>query len=121
VCQTKSIRRLYCPECRKYRHRDVLAGHNICNILKSFVEQQERPLYLQPVDEDGGYPWMDKDGKNKDEQFKSAPSPSKRASPGRSRKRQVEEYDNEKADAKRQATKRAKGKRAMSKTAMSCS
>ncbi|KAF8920072.1 hypothetical protein BGZ58_004460 [Dissophora ornata] len=46
VAQTKSIRRLYCTYCKKSMHRDVLAGHNIVNILKSHVEKQERPLYL---------------------------------------------------------------------------
>ncbi|KAG0012541.1 hypothetical protein BGZ80_011672, partial [Entomortierella chlamydospora] len=114
VCQTESIRRLYCPNCRKYRHRDVLAGHNMCNILRAFVERQERPDYLQPVDKDGNYPWKEKDGKTKD-QPKNVPGPSKRASPG---KRQVEEGNSEKADAKKQATRRAKRISTKSKTAV---
>jgi hypothetical protein len=39
-------------------HRDVMAGHNICNVVLGHLEHQERPLYLQPKAADGTYPWM---------------------------------------------------------------
>ncbi|KAF9429471.1 hypothetical protein BGZ76_001241, partial [Entomortierella beljakovae] len=57
VCQVE-IRRLYCANCKTYFHRDVLAGHNIANIVRGHLLHQERPLYLQPVDGNGLYPWM---------------------------------------------------------------
>ncbi|KAG0263678.1 hypothetical protein DFQ27_001635 [Actinomortierella ambigua] len=101
-CETESLRRLYCSKCGKYRHRDVLAGHNICNILKSTVEQQERPLYLQPMNEDGSYVWMEKDGKNKDQQaISTSPSPNQAAPT--SGKRHMEHDGDERANAKKQA------------------
>ncbi|KAG0008895.1 hypothetical protein BGZ80_002945 [Entomortierella chlamydospora] len=90
----------------KYRHRDVLEGHDMCNIPRASVEWQEQPDYLQPIDKDGNYPWKEKDSKTKD-QPKSVPGPSKRASPG-----------SERADAKKQAAGRVKRKRKLSKTAM---
>ncbi|KAF9080153.1 hypothetical protein BGX23_002572, partial [Mortierella sp. AD031] len=52
------IRRLYCTKCQKYMHRDVMAGHNIANAVQGHLLEQQRPLYLQPVDSDGKYPWM---------------------------------------------------------------
>ncbi|KAG0197548.1 hypothetical protein BGX33_000520, partial [Mortierella sp. NVP41] len=52
------IRRLYCTKCQKYMHRDVMAGHNIANAVQGHLLEQQRPLYLQPVDTDGQYPWM---------------------------------------------------------------
>ncbi|KAF9159008.1 hypothetical protein BGX21_003433, partial [Mortierella sp. AD011] len=51
------IRRLYCRHCRTYMHRDVMAGHNICNVVRGHLLHQQRPRYLQPRDENGGYPW----------------------------------------------------------------
>jgi len=39
-------------------HRDIMAGHNICNVIQGHLLKQERPLYLQPKDENGNYPWM---------------------------------------------------------------
>jgi hypothetical protein len=39
-------------------HRDVMAGHNICNVVRGHLFHQERPLYLQPVDEKGNHPLM---------------------------------------------------------------
>ncbi|KAG0221340.1 hypothetical protein BGW41_006850 [Actinomortierella wolfii] len=59
VAQTESIRRLYCPDerCKKFMHRDVMAGHNICNAILGHLEQQQRPHYLQPVTAEGTYPW----------------------------------------------------------------
>ena len=38
-------------------HRDVLAGHNMCNIIQGHLLDQERPHYLQPVYEDGTLVW----------------------------------------------------------------
>ncbi|KAF9410370.1 hypothetical protein BGZ76_005528 [Entomortierella beljakovae] len=34
-----------------------MAGHNICNIVRGHLLEQQRPEYLQPVDENGNYPW----------------------------------------------------------------
>ncbi|KAI8351750.1 hypothetical protein B0O80DRAFT_500105 [Mortierella sp. GBAus27b] len=53
------IRRLYCSNCQKYMHRDVMAGHNICNVVQGHLLEQQRPLYLQPIDKNGFYPWME--------------------------------------------------------------
>ncbi|KAG0302199.1 hypothetical protein BGZ98_007691 [Dissophora globulifera] len=100
VCQTKSLRRHYCFKCWKYRHRDVLEGHDICNILKSRVEQQERPLFLQPMKGDGSYVWVEKDGKNKDQQATSASPPPNQAAPMSSCKRHMEGDGYKKADPK---------------------
>ncbi|KAF8931278.1 hypothetical protein BGZ58_007727 [Dissophora ornata] len=55
----EDIRCYYCPNCKKYTHRDVMAGHNICNVILGHLEHQQRPLYLQPVDVDNNYPWME--------------------------------------------------------------
>ena len=52
------IRRLYCPHCKVFMHREVMAGHNIANVVRGHLINQQRPLYLQPVDKDGSYPWM---------------------------------------------------------------
>ncbi|KAG0262907.1 hypothetical protein BGZ95_003941, partial [Linnemannia exigua] len=51
------IRRLYCKNCRTFFHRDVMAGHNIANIARGYLLEQERPEYLHPVDQDGNFPW----------------------------------------------------------------
>ena len=63
VCQDfvaqVEIRRLYCPKCKSYMHRDIMAGHNICNAVRGHLLEQTRPLYLQPIDQDGKYPWME--------------------------------------------------------------
>ncbi|GJJ67737.1 hypothetical protein EMPS_00083 [Entomortierella parvispora] len=53
------LRRLYCPKCKVYMHRDVMAGHNMANIVRSHLVSQQRPKYLQPVDVNGEYPWED--------------------------------------------------------------
>ncbi|KAF9212845.1 hypothetical protein BGZ59_006252, partial [Podila verticillata] len=50
------IRRLYCKSCESFTHRDVMAGHNICNIMQGHLLEQKRPDYLQPVDAEGRYP-----------------------------------------------------------------
>lgn len=38
--------------------RDVMAGNNICNAIRGHLLDQQRPLYLQPKDTNGNYPWM---------------------------------------------------------------
>ncbi|KAG0272933.1 small nuclear RNA activating complex, polypeptide 3 [Linnemannia exigua] len=35
------------------------AGHNMCDIVKTHLLTRTRPLYLQPVDDEGHYPWME--------------------------------------------------------------
>ncbi|KAF9928552.1 hypothetical protein FBU30_002290 [Linnemannia zychae] len=63
IGQAGDIRRFYCKTCGKYIHRDIAAAQNMCNILRSHVENQERPNYLHPVDEFGNFPWKEKDDK----------------------------------------------------------
>ncbi|KAG0244112.1 hypothetical protein BG011_003038, partial [Mortierella polycephala] len=52
------LRQLYCSKCQKYIHRDIMAGHNMCNAIRGHLLEQQRPLYLQPQDSAGNYPWM---------------------------------------------------------------
>ncbi|KAG0243911.1 hypothetical protein BGX31_010093 [Mortierella sp. GBA43] len=49
------IRRLYCARCQTHMHRDTMAGHNICNVVRGQLMNQTRLLYLQPIDKDGNY------------------------------------------------------------------
>ncbi|KAG0011825.1 hypothetical protein BGZ80_000400 [Entomortierella chlamydospora] len=42
-------------------HRDIMAAHNMCNIVRSYLVENIRPDYLQPVDDKGNMPWK-KDG-----------------------------------------------------------
>ncbi|KAF8950293.1 hypothetical protein BGZ52_003017 [Haplosporangium bisporale] len=53
------IRQLYCPTpvCGAKMHRDVMAGHNMCNVIQGHLLHQQRPHYLQPYDKDGNYIW----------------------------------------------------------------
>lgn len=53
------IRRLYCSECKTFMHRDVMAGHNICNVIQGHLFNQERPRYLQPRDANNIFPWSE--------------------------------------------------------------
>ncbi|KAF9131324.1 hypothetical protein BGW39_001935 [Mortierella sp. 14UC] len=53
-----TMRRFYCPNCHVYHHRDVMAGENMANIVRGYLEKQQRPEYLQPVAPDGSLPWM---------------------------------------------------------------
>ncbi|KAG0211194.1 hypothetical protein BGX28_008374 [Mortierella sp. GBA30] len=53
-----TTRRLYCPKCMTYMRQDVMAGNNIANVVQGHLLHQQRPLYLQPVDGNGHYPWM---------------------------------------------------------------
>lgn len=97
VAQTENIRRFYCGSCGKYMHRDIMAGHNMVNILRSYVEDQERPDYLHPVDENGTFPWKKQDSKN----LTPKTATSTPADPGRHRKRRGEEPDEMEKDGKR--------------------
>ncbi|KAF9107457.1 hypothetical protein BGX29_006324 [Mortierella sp. GBA35] len=53
-----TLRRLYCLECQVYHHRDVMAAHNMYNLARGYLEDQQRPLYLHPRAQDGSYPWL---------------------------------------------------------------
>ncbi|KAG0294208.1 hypothetical protein BGZ98_001851, partial [Dissophora globulifera] len=55
----RTIRRLFCEECGTPFHRDELAAHNMVNAVQGHLLHQKRPLYLQPVDKDGHYPWIE--------------------------------------------------------------
>ena len=39
-------RKKYCLGCDTYRHRDIMAGHNIAHIVMSQVQGHGRPEYL---------------------------------------------------------------------------
>ncbi|KAG9066448.1 hypothetical protein KI688_001674 [Linnemannia hyalina] len=52
-----TLRRLFCPHCHVYHHRDVMAAENMANIIQGYLIDQERPEYLQPVASDGSLPW----------------------------------------------------------------
>ncbi|KAF9964874.1 hypothetical protein BGZ73_001677, partial [Actinomortierella ambigua] len=96
------IRRTYCRECEKYMHRDAMAAHNMVNVLRAYVERQERPDYLQPVDDRGQFPW--KDGYEhvlQGTEVLDAPKSTRR-----SKRRMKEDNDDE-----RGSTKKAKGKK----------
>ncbi|KAG0342297.1 hypothetical protein BG004_005705, partial [Podila humilis] len=53
-----TIRQLFCPPCGKYFHRDVMAAQNMANLERGYLEDQKRPLYLQPRTADGKFPWL---------------------------------------------------------------
>jgi len=53
------LRRFYCSKCKAYMHRDVMAGHNMANIVQGHLLTQQRPRYLQPMDAEGKHPWED--------------------------------------------------------------
>ena len=53
-----NIRQFYCTHCARYHHRDVMAAENMAKIVQEYLEKRTRPLYLQPVTQDGRYPWM---------------------------------------------------------------
>ena len=57
-CFRKSIWRLFCEDCGTPFHRDEMAAHNMVNAAQGHLLLQQRPLYLQEVDENGHYPWM---------------------------------------------------------------
>ncbi|KAG0273526.1 hypothetical protein BGZ95_010671 [Linnemannia exigua] len=105
VGQNESIRRLYCYHCKKNMHRDVMAGHNIVNILRGHVEQQQRPLYLHPVDKDGHYPWLELPQDAQDSLQQAGSNGSRTGRAGRADCKRQAEGD---ADAKETGGKRAK-------------
>ncbi|KAG9060844.1 hypothetical protein KI688_007913 [Linnemannia hyalina] len=53
-----TLRRFFCPTCHVYHHRDVMAAENMANLVRGYLEKQQRPEYLQPVTPDGSFPWM---------------------------------------------------------------
>ncbi|KAF8923272.1 hypothetical protein BGZ58_003142, partial [Dissophora ornata] len=103
IARPGNIGRSYCGHCKKYAHRDVMASHNMVNIMRAQVERQERPDYLQPVDEDGLYPW--KDGYKAEAQLPSASNESKGAvsKSSRDRKRSAKSDDSEKESPAKKA------------------
>ncbi|KAF8929937.1 hypothetical protein BGZ47_000819 [Haplosporangium gracile] len=52
-----TLRRLFCPHCHVYHHRDIMGAENMANIVQGYLIDQERPEYLQPVASDGSLPW----------------------------------------------------------------
>ncbi|KAG0317269.1 hypothetical protein BGZ99_006411 [Dissophora globulifera] len=70
------IRRLYCKTCKTYMHRDVMAGHNICNVVRGHLLEQQRPVYLQPMDKNKAYPWMQEDASSSSSSSSSGSSSS---------------------------------------------
>ncbi|KAF9112166.1 hypothetical protein BGX27_003902, partial [Mortierella sp. AM989] len=49
-------RRLHSPKCSANAYRDTVAAQNM-NVIRSHLKEHRRPLYLQPLVEDGAYPW----------------------------------------------------------------
>ncbi|TPX42781.1 hypothetical protein SeMB42_g04997 [Synchytrium endobioticum] len=47
-----AMRRLYCRGCNKWYHRDVMAADNMVNIVRGYLEHDERPAYLKPPPKD---------------------------------------------------------------------
>ncbi|KAG0334605.1 hypothetical protein BG000_008192 [Podila horticola] len=59
-----TLRRSYCPKCHVYFHRDLLASQNMIVAAKAHLTVdamqgglKERPLYLQPLNDDGTPRW----------------------------------------------------------------
>ncbi|KAG9070416.1 hypothetical protein KI688_009753 [Linnemannia hyalina] len=53
-----TLRRFFCPTCHVCHHRDVMAAENKANLVRGYLEKQQRPEHLQPVAPDGSLPWM---------------------------------------------------------------
>ncbi|TPX52033.1 hypothetical protein SeMB42_g01678 [Synchytrium endobioticum] len=51
-----AMRRLYCRGCNKWYHRDVMAADNMVNIVRGYLEHDERPTYLKPPSKDKNTP-----------------------------------------------------------------
>ncbi|TPX41630.1 hypothetical protein SeMB42_g05496 [Synchytrium endobioticum] len=51
-----AMRRLYCRGCNKWYHRDVMAADNMVNIVRGYLEHDERPAYLKPPSKDKNTP-----------------------------------------------------------------
>ncbi|KAF9427092.1 hypothetical protein BGZ76_002474 [Entomortierella beljakovae] len=45
--------------CRVYLHRDFMVVENICKIVQGYLCGKGRPLYLQPINSDGTYSWLE--------------------------------------------------------------
>lgn len=75
------------------------------NVMRSYVERQERPDYLHPVDEDGNYPW--KKGYKHEAQPMSASGASKGtgSKSAHGRKRPAKEGGDEKDSPTKKKTK----------------
>ena len=43
-----AMRRLYCRRCNTWFHKDVLAADNMVNIVRGFLQTDDRPAYLKP-------------------------------------------------------------------------
>ncbi|KAG0020662.1 hypothetical protein BGZ80_003814, partial [Entomortierella chlamydospora] len=56
ICGKIDIHRLNCRHCTAYMHRDIMERHNIYNVVCGHLLRQQRPRYLQPRNESGGYP-----------------------------------------------------------------
>ncbi|KAF9924166.1 hypothetical protein BGZ65_008484, partial [Modicella reniformis] len=39
-----TLRRLYCPKCKAYHHRDVLAAHNMYNVVRGYRRPTTAPI-----------------------------------------------------------------------------
>ncbi|TPX45664.1 hypothetical protein SeLEV6574_g03740 [Synchytrium endobioticum] len=60
-----AMRRLYCRRCNKWYHRDVMAADNMVNIVRGYLEHDERPAYLKPPSKNKNTPMkrkVDEDG-----------------------------------------------------------
>ncbi|TPX40187.1 hypothetical protein SeMB42_g06106 [Synchytrium endobioticum] len=51
-----TMKRLYCRGCNKWYHRDVMAADNMVNIVRGYLEHDERPTYLKPPSKDKNTP-----------------------------------------------------------------
>ncbi|TPX49823.1 hypothetical protein SeMB42_g02460 [Synchytrium endobioticum] len=51
-----AMRRLYCRRCNKWYHRDVMAADNMVNLVRGYLEHDERPAYLKPPSKDKDTP-----------------------------------------------------------------
>ncbi|TPX42742.1 hypothetical protein SeMB42_g05002 [Synchytrium endobioticum] len=71
-----AMRRSYCRHCNKWYHRDVMAADNMVNIVRGYLEHDERPTYLKPPSKD----------KNAPMKRKADEGGTSRAGPSKSRK-----------------------------------
>ncbi|KAG0322448.1 hypothetical protein BG000_002906 [Podila horticola] len=53
-----NTRRCYCAKCCMFFHRDVMACQNMIRAAQGHLTQQQRPLYLQPMDDNGDPVWL---------------------------------------------------------------
>ncbi|KAG0349541.1 hypothetical protein BGZ54_004335, partial [Gamsiella multidivaricata] len=71
-----TVRRLHCRHCRRRYHRDAMAAANMCHIVRSYLNGNGRPRYLQPVRADGTYPWEEQTSVSSGNNGGSSPSDS---------------------------------------------